>query len=80
MQAEKFSPELIPTVEEMVDECLSLDLKMIIEVGGSFSSRDAEHQSAKFVDFSAERSAKFIVDFFRKEPRLFETAIVTSYW
>ena len=55
MQAEKFSPELIPTVEEMVDECLSLDLKMIIEVGGSFSSRDAEHQSAKFVDFSAER-------------------------
>ena len=36
-QAEKFSPELIPTIEEMVDECLALDLKMIIEVSNLFS-------------------------------------------
>jgi hypothetical protein len=36
-QAEKFSPELIPTIEEMVDECLALDLKMIIEVSNVFS-------------------------------------------
>ena len=68
LQADKFSPELIPTVDEMVDECLSLDLKMIIEVGGNFSLA------------SAERTAKFVVDLYTKEPRLFEVAIVTSFW
>lgn len=67
-QVEKFSPEQISTVEEMVDECMALDLKMIIEVGGNFS-KDC-----------AERTAKFIVDLYRKEPRLFEVAIVTSFW
>ena len=67
-QVEKFSPEQISTVEEMVDECMALDLKMIIEVGGNFS-KDC-----------AERTSKFIVDLYRKEPRLFEVAIVTSFW
>jgi hypothetical protein len=68
VQADKFSPEPIPTVEEMIDECLSLDLKMIIDLG-SFAMWD-----------SAEKSAKFVVDLFRKEPKLFEMAIVTSHW
>jgi len=57
-------PCRVPTLDEYVEECLKLDLKMIIDL--------------KTIG-SAERVAEVICDLYKKNPRLYANAMTSSF-
>ena len=61
---EQFSPCRIPTLEEFVDECLKLDLKMIIDL------KPLE---------STEKTAELITDLYKQKPQLYTSAMTSSF-
>ena len=62
---EDFPEEKVPTVDEFVDLCLELDLKMIIDVK---------------TWTQPELTSKVILDLFKKRPEMYSKAIVSSFF
>ena len=62
---DQFTPSRIPTLEDFVDECLTLDLKMIIDLKTLGST---------------EKTVEIITDLFRKRPKLYEMALASSFF
>ena len=62
---DQFSPCRIPTLEEFVDECLKLELKMIIDL------KPLE---------STEQTAELITDLYKRKPQLYTSAMTSSFF
>lgn len=62
---DQYTPTRIPTLEEYIDECLALDMKMIIDL--------------KTIG-TAEKTAEMIIDFFKRKPRMYENALASSFY
>ena len=61
---DQFTPCRIPTLEEFVEECLKLDLKMIIDLKPLMS---------------VENTCEIITDLYKKKPKLYTTAMTSSF-
>ena len=61
---DQFSPCRIPTLEEFVDECMKLDLKMIIDLKPLGST---------------DKTCELITDLYKKKPKLYTSAMTSSF-
>lgn len=62
---DQYSPQRLPSVDEFVQECINLKLKMIIDL--------------KTYD-EVEKTTAYITGLFKKFPGLYSKALVSSFW